>query len=74
MDHPLKQNELRDQEALSSARSGTFEQNLAYLHANIGYYLSLDVDQSNARLREIAATLAVLLEEQPVVACPNSIP
>ena len=51
------------QQALQSARQATFEVNLTYLHANIGYYLSLDVDLSDERLNEISATIEVLLEQ-----------
>ena len=57
------------QQALQSARQATFEENLAYLHANIGYYLSLDVDLSEERLNEISATIEVLLEQRSIT--PN---
>ena len=59
----LAQTELHEQEALASARQATFQDNLSYLHANIHYYLSLDVDQSDQRLQEISATIAVLLKQ-----------
>ncbi len=65
MHFPLSQTELHEQEALASARQATFEDNLAYLHANIYYYLSLDVDQSDQRLQDISATIAILLQQQP---------
>ncbi len=64
MHFPLSQTESHEQEALASARQATFQDNLAYLHANIHYYLSLDVDQSNQRLQDISATIAVLLQQQ----------
>lgn len=62
---PMPNSERADQDALASARQSTFQDNLAYLHANIGYYLDLDVDQSQARLEEISAIIAVLLEQFP---------
>ena len=62
---PMPNSERADQDALASARQTTFQDNLAYLHANIGYYLDLDVDQSQARLNEISAIIAVLLEQFP---------
>ena len=62
---PMPNSERADQDALASARQTTFQDNLAYLHANIGYYLELDVDQSQARLNEISAIIAVLLEQFP---------
>ena len=62
---PMLNSERADQDALASARQTTFQDNLAYLHANIGYYLELDVDQSQARLNEISAIIAVLLEQFP---------
>jgi len=54
-----------DQDALASARQTTFQDNLAYLHANIGYYMNLDVDQSQVRLEEISALVEVLLDQSP---------
>ena len=65
MHFPLPQTELHQQEALASARQSTFQDNLSYLHANIHYYLSLDVDHSHQRLEEISATIAVLLQQNP---------
>ena len=62
---PMRNSEPADQDALASTRHTTFQDNLAYLHANIGYYLDLDVDQSQTRLDEISATIAVLLEQLP---------
>lgn len=62
---PMLNSERADQDALASARQTTFQDNLAYLHANIGYYLDLDVDQSQTRLDEISAIIAVLLEQFP---------
>ena len=62
---PMPNSERVDQDALASARQTTFQDNLAYLHANIGYYLDLDVDQSQTRLDEISAIIAVLLEQFP---------
>jgi len=62
---PMPNSERADQDALASARQTTFQDNLAYLHANIGYYLDLDVDQSQTRLDEISAIIAVLLEQFP---------
>ena len=62
---PMLNSERADQDALASARQTTFQHNLAYLHANIGYYLDLDVDQSQTRLDEISAIIAVLLEQFP---------
>ena len=60
---PMPNSERVDQDALASARQATFQNNLAYLHANIGYYMDLDVDQSQVRLDEISAIIAVLLEQ-----------
>jgi hypothetical protein len=54
-----------DQDALASARQTTFQDNLAYLHANIGYYMNLDVDQSQVRLEENSALVEVLLDQSP---------
>ena len=62
---PMPNSERVDQDALASARQATFHNNLAYLHANIGYYMNLDVDQSQRRLDEISAIIAVLLEQVP---------
>ena len=62
---PMLNSERADQDALASARQTTFQDNLAYLHANIGSYLDLDVDQSQTRLDEISAIIAVLLEQFP---------
>ena len=63
MEFPLSASQREDQDALASARRSTFQNNLAYLHANIGYYMNLDVDQSQARLNEISALIEVLLEQ-----------
>lgn len=63
MDFPMPNSERLEQDALTSARRSSFKENLAYLHANIGYYLDLDVDQSQSRLQEISALLEVLLEQ-----------
>ena len=62
---PMPNSERVDQDALASARQATFQNNLAYLHANIGYYMNLDVDQSQVRLDEISALIEVLLEQFP---------
>ena len=71
MHFPLSQTELHEQDALASARQSTFQDNLAYLHANIHYYLSLDVDQSHQRLQDISATIAVLLQQYPRADLPG---
>lgn len=63
MNFPMPSSEKVEQEALESARRATFRENLTYLHANIGYYLDLDVDLSQQRLHEISATIEVLLEQ-----------
>ncbi|MEO2020608.1 MAG: hypothetical protein ABGX05_02195 [Pirellulaceae bacterium] len=70
MHFALPQTEFHEQEALASARQSTFQDNLSYLHANIHYYLSLDVDQSHQRLEEISATIAVLLKQRPHLSRP----
>ncbi|MFP6603199.1 MAG: hypothetical protein VB862_11770 [Pirellulaceae bacterium] len=62
---PMPNSERVDQDALASARQTTFQDNLAYLHANIGYYMNLDVDQSEVRLEEISALIEVLLDQSP---------
>ena len=62
---PMPNSERVDQDALASARQTTFRDNLAYLHANIGYYMNLDVDQSQVRLEEISALVEVLLDQSP---------
>jgi len=69
MHFPISQTELHEQEALASARQATFQDNLAYLHANIHYYLSLDVDHSKQRLEDISATIAVLLQQRSIADC-----
>ena len=70
MHFALPQTALHEQEALASARQSTFQDNLSYLHANIHYYLSLDVDQSHQRLEEISATITVLLKQHPHLSRP----
>ena len=62
---PMRNSERVEQDALASARQTTFQDNLAYLHANIGYYMNLDVDQSQVRLEEISALIEVLLDQSP---------
>ena len=62
---PMPNSERVDQDALASARQMPFQDNLAYLHANIGYYMNLDVDQSQVRLEEISAIIEVLLDQFP---------
>ena len=62
---PMPNSERVDQDALANARQTTFQDNLAYLHANIGYYMNLDVDQSQVRLEEISALVEVLLDQSP---------
>lgn len=65
MQVPTSGLQANEQEAVASARRSTFQSNLAYLHANIGYYLNLDVDQSQSRLNDISALIEVLLEQTP---------
>ena len=45
------------QDAMMAARGSSMEDNLAYLQANIGYFLGLDSGQPGQRLAEILATM-----------------
>ena len=65
MEFSISASQWDEQDALASARRSTFKNNLAYLHANIGDYMELDVDQSQSRLTEISALIEVLLEQRP---------
>ena len=51
------------QDAMMAARGSSMEDNLAYLQANIGYFLGLDSGQRKDRLDEILGTLSVVKEQ-----------
>ena len=51
------------QDAMLAARGSSMEDNLAYLQANIGYFLGLDSGQPGQRLAEILATMSVIQEQ-----------
>ena len=51
------------QDAMLAARGSSMEDNLAYLQANIGYFLGLDSGHSGQRLAEILATMSVIQEQ-----------
>ena len=51
------------QDAMMAARGSSMEDNLAYLQANIGYFLGLDSGQRKDRLNEILGTLSVVKEQ-----------
>lgn len=50
-------------DAQAAARSSSVEDNLAYLQANIGYFLSLDTGRRRHRLSEILATMSVVIDQ-----------
>ena len=50
-------------DAMMAARGSSMEDNLAYLQANIGYFLELDSGQPGRRLAEIMATMSVIQEQ-----------
>jgi hypothetical protein len=50
-------------DALNAARSSCMEDNLAYLQANIRYFLNMDATQLDHRLDEILATMSVVVRQ-----------
>ena len=51
------------QDAMMAARGSSMEDNMAYLQANIGYFLDLDAGQLGHRLDEILATMSVIASQ-----------
>ena len=54
---------LAHRDALDAAQASSVEDNLAYLQANIGYFLNLDTGQCRQRLAEIQATMSVVVDQ-----------
>ena len=56
-------NTVAHRDAMMAARGSSMEDNLAYLQANIGYFLDLDSGQPGQRLAEILGTMSVVREQ-----------